>query len=68
MVSILRHEANGATNLSLVGDGCGLDLEQLKGDAGTIIRYGIRKHGPDTPFHNFLQWYEVGGPSEDTHS
>jgi len=68
MESIQSHEQRGATSLSLVGDGCSIGLEALKGDAGMIIRYGIRKHGPDVPFHQFLEWYEVGGKTEGSHA
>lgn len=64
MESIDLHEQRGATSLTLAGDGCSIGLEALKGDAGMIIRYGIRKHGPDVAFHQFLDWYEVGGQTE----
>ncbi|WP_152972367.1 hypothetical protein [Pseudomonas sp. RIT-PI-o] len=49
----------GATQLEISGDSISVSKDQLEAGATKIIRHGIRNHGRDVPFHNFLEWYQL---------
>lgn len=54
-----KWEAAGATGLKLVGWSCGISIEELRAGGATIIRHGIREHGRDFPFWEFLDMYQL---------
>ncbi|ELG7182087.1 TPA: hypothetical protein ACP3ZG_001578 [Pseudomonas aeruginosa] len=54
-----KWEVAGATGLKLVGWSCGISLEELRAGGATIIRHGIREHGRDFPFWEFLDMYQL---------
>lgn len=48
-----------ATDLEISGESVCLSKQQLEAGAAQIIRHGIKHHGRDVAFHNFLEWYQL---------